>query len=428
MLPIITCTYTSLKHPPLTEMAFSNFPIELVQKILAPNPYNMFLVNKELTDLYFKIKYSKIELPSQTNVLKCFLFPCATYVKTIELSLHCKLNFLDDFSKCCCVKTLIIQNDFDVFNQLPNSLPQLTSLTELICSELNSSYITPYISKLIHLTSLEVNTVSSSLSQLNQLSSLIHLTINTSCAVELEFSVYATISPLHYIQSLVVYEHYKQDIDVFHQVFTNLKSLTIEESQFDTIYTFHPDLHLNELTCCGSFNIPENITTLTIINTDAFMRDPPPLNTTFLKTSFRFDYFSQESKTSFLKCMAYLKQASHLVTVSFDEELIFMNQFKPPFDDYFHFLLDLNDVHVFCKSFEQCFACDEILQLQFLHEFTHDKLLDNTDWEMKELEEDDAEDDYFEECRMEMAMNDEFEYVRNGYSDDDDGYPPDWEP
>eukprot|EP00835_Amoeboradix_gromovi_P001855 NODE_94_length_21515_cov_0.130417.p5 type:complete len:412 gc:universal NODE_94_length_21515_cov_0.130417:14774-13539(-) len=387
-----------------TMTAIDPFPSELVIAILSYCPSHMFLVNKELTQLYLKSKYQYIEFPEQSVHLSSQIFPYLSFIQKLEISLiNLTKEFTEfDFSQFSNLKTLIIEDDVDPFNNLPRILSQVTGLNELLCSELDSELVLNSISYLTELKLLEINFPSTALKSVNDLHLLTHLLINSSNSYD-GISSYSNIPPLYRITNLVVNEHSYLDFVFFDLVFPSITSLMVQGDFSESVYFSFKHLpSLVNLSCSGIFEIPDQVKHLTCTNNNMQMLFPPVIMT-FCSVEFQFEFYDEDHAQLFFQCVDYMNTAKYFVKISFSGELVFMNKFEPPFNSYFYKFI--KGMHVFAISGEESVACQDIMVLDFIHEVTEEFLLLETNWEYVE---DLNDDEYLQEMMYHLQFDTNF--------------------
>ena len=415
------------------------FPLELVVQILGTNRKDMYMVNKKLTEIYLRNKYKNIEFPNQFNFIDSNIYEYGSFVNDLDLSLMDLGNLYPqfDFTIFKNLHTLLIEDDMDIFHRLPMILSKLTSIHELICSELDAELVLSSLSSLQHLRILEISYACPALSRINKLPNLVELRIDVSGTYP-ESSIYSEIQPLLHIKNLTVNDHLPQDVNLFNVVFPNLETLIVEgDMNFNEPYSFN-HLHLKELTCAGEFKVPPNLNKLTCVNTDRFVMTIPPAHMTFNSVALSFEYFDESVVNIFHRCINFCKNAKFPALVTFENELVFVNAFAPQFNNYFHYEID-DKMHLFALDFEECFQSEEIMELDFIEEYSDGFLDYGTNWEMREGGTMEDEDDYLQEMLYQLQFehgNDydfddpdllPYELEEDDFDDFDEEEPPPWE-
>eukprot|EP00835_Amoeboradix_gromovi_P004777 NODE_395_length_9429_cov_0.550054.p4 type:complete len:377 gc:universal NODE_395_length_9429_cov_0.550054:7888-9018(+) len=336
----------------------SKIPNELVVQIFKDCPSRMFLLNKELTNVYLKSKYQNINLPGQVELFRNEnnIFPYASYVKTLSVALSklipscLRLNY-GMFQN---TTTLIIIDDHDKSLQYPIIVRRLPRLENIqIRSDLfaDLSFILLRIDMAHSLKSLTISYFNPKLRCINKIPSLTDLTINY--AYYLDYG-YLRSPPLIHISKLVAKGYEQNIVEAIPSLFPNLEFFEIpyKQNMLRSNITFRfPDMKLKHLTCQGAFETPNKLDTLKCLNRDCYIQIPP-IHYTFDKVEFYIDLnyhsFRKLNQCERLDaCLEYCKSSKFEVVISFNGEFLFNNKFNPPFDEYCHTLVD--GIHVFSK-------------------------------------------------------------------------------
>ena len=371
----------------------SHIPHELIVTILKDDLSSMYMLNKELTEIYLKKKYSEICLPHNVLAFKNgkSLYPYASYVKSIHVCLsklipNCRRFDYDVFINATTLTILDGHDKHHQYQRIIRQLPKLQHIKTVPNVGLTLDCIVFRLNAASNLRSMSIPYLNVQLKCINELPSLTKLEIHRATNMDI-IQLYAgkEYPVFKHISHLIAHDYQQCHTDALSTLFPNCNKLEITQEYRNITneirYRFQ-GLPLTNLTCQGSFEIPLTVRNLECINYDLHMEIPSP-ERTFDKVRFYIilgDGHYDSEHIYFERCMEYCRNATFPVVVSFNDVLICSNTFEPPFNKFYH--TETDGLHVFCKAFRECLCGEETYFCSFIMGFMGDFLRTKTDWGM----------------------------------------------
>ena len=323
------------------------FTVELVLEILSYHPNTLFLVNKKLTDAYFRLKYEKmkIEFPRQSKLFtgKNTMFPHATYVIDMEIQLKGNDKYKDfDFTIFKNVKYLHFANDGSakLLNAIILQFPQITRGYFLYINDVYSLCLV--LDQLQNLTYLQINAIEPFMTALNNMPNLKEICVCN------EHPFNGSMNPLLHISKLTTSD--PRSILILNSLFPNLESLVFQgcgnHSKNELMH-----LKVIELSCGYKFRIPTSVMRLTLKMENGCI-EVPEAHRVFEWVRFELsNQVDSESIASFERCIQYCHHESFPVTISLADNIIFSNKKlkHPRIKNDTHKYECVQDIHIHYK-------------------------------------------------------------------------------
>ena len=317
-------------------MADKQFPVDLLTQMLTIKEH--YMVNKELTEIYLKIKYQMVCIPDQ--IYKAFnerqmIFPYPKYVKTLFLNFLVRPdgNFMDCaiFENATKVVPIGLKTEVGV-TKFAIVVKSLRSLTEIVYNDypksLPGKYIMQGITDCKTLTTLKINGIDEHLEIINTMPTLTILKIESITSDQ-------SCKALVHIETLTLAAYTTGLNDKLFLYFPNVTHLTISvypnyKRQSDNLEIFNFDgfSKLTHLSCEGKFEIPKNVVYLTCENYKSYILIPPSYRI-FKEVTFLLKYECVRQKriqeSEYQICKDYLKQADFKAKIVIPNNKIYSN-------------------------------------------------------------------------------------------------------